>query len=160
MEVNPIGSPPFFSYVRTPELHLLECKSLHICPHPCPRPTSSSNNQVWIQIWQAFPSLPISQSWWRGTRGFSAIASAKADEDPDFRIFEQFWFPELSSSLALLHYFLARSQKHGREGGRFSGFFPDPQAIQTTKPEVKFGMRSPLCQSQRVGGEGPGVFQP
>ena len=34
--------------------------------------------------------------------GFSAIASAKADEDPDSGIFEQLWFSELSSSLSLV----------------------------------------------------------
>jgi len=34
---------------------------------------------------------------------------------------------------------------------------PGLKVIPTTKLEAKFGLRSPLCQSRRVGGEGLGV---
>jgi len=69
-----------------------------------------------------FPYLPISKSWWRGARAFSAIASAKADEDPDSGIFEQLWFSELSSSLSLLHYFLAKAKNIVEKGTHLQFF--------------------------------------
>gem|GEM_PF-2479494 len=58
------------------------------------------------------PSLPISKSWWRGIEG----------EDLDSGIYERLWFSDLSSSPTLLLHFLARNQKHGREGGRDPNF--------------------------------------
>jgi len=60
--------------------------------------TSNTNHQARSPIWLVFPSLPISKSWWRGARGFSAIALAKADEDPDSGIFE----PVMVSGIVLI----------------------------------------------------------
>jgi len=134
--------------VRIRILGFLASYGFRSCPHPCPfsamflakakniaeKGTYSQfpfdllaipTTELEVKFVKRHPSLPTSKSWWRGARGFSAIASAKADEDPDSGIFRQLWFPELSSSLALLHQTSPRP--------RLASRFRAPESIPTLR---------------------------
>gem|GEM_PF-6460287 len=97
-----------------------------------------------VKFVKRHPSLPTSKSWWRGKEG----------EDPDSGIFRQLWFPELSSSLALLHQTSPRLRLASRFGD------PEHRRLIPALPELNPYLPSfptIFSETRKIAGKETGI---